>query len=721
MKTNVPEKKTAKNNKETFFLFFSGALYGAVFFKLFLTYYNETVAYTTYHKLYVLGWLISSLAGTVCIFLMKYFRKKFFPKESCFYLVFAFLNIAFLFYLLLPSQWSKPGLLVYFVILQALGFGITQFTDKFGTLSAKTNILCLLSFALGFAWFTKLYPDWYRIDDWKFYNYLFFAGIVCLFLFGIPRISQTGASDRPYWTLLNLKIQKGILLYCLAFFIIAFSINTLFNYDPYHYSFYLGPVADLAGGKSLLVNINAQYGVLVIYFLRFLFLFLPIGFVSFSIILATLTGVQYLIFYFIVRKLFGSGPLAFFALLALLLINHFAQYNGGILYPSVGPLHFGFIYVLMALIILRNEFPQKRNLLLRFETLVVAIAFFWSMEVCTWVVVSYVSFLLYESSDFKKGLKFNLDLFLKAVFPLVGWILAIAGFLYADVFRRTHEWPHWSYYLDYISSYTGGSNMLQLPGMGYWWLVVAIFYFSLYAIVGIKLSKERFIPPNFNVIVLLTFYGILQFTYYFGRANWNNLLHISMPSILLVIYWLYFIRRYDPALIPGAVKKPGYALAVFLVAFFLQKTPDLAIGKIKMQPTSVSVMLSRIYTNLFIQNHSVDPNVLQVVQLMKKYSGDAKSLVYFLGDSGLNVSMASGIINTYPYSDTDQPRYSPFAMKRILTFDPHLKAGDYIYTMNPIGFEKQLFDNLVARFDMELAETIDGISVYKIIGERKSS
>jgi hypothetical protein len=575
--------------------------------------------------------------------------------------------------------------------------------------------------ALSLAWFTKLNPDWYRIGDWKYYNYLFFATIVLLFFFGISPASKVDVSSPPYWSVFDLKVQKKIIYYCLAFILIAFSINTQFGYDPFHYSFYLGPVADLMGGKSLLVNINAQYGVLVIYFLRFFFYFLPLGFVSFSIILAILTGIQYFLFFFIARKLFASELLAFFSLVVLLLINHFAQYNDGVLFPSVGPLRFGHVYILAALILLRDQYPLKKNLFLFLENIVVGISFFWSFEVCFYIVFAYLGFLFYESFDFKNKLKFNFGFFLKRILVLAGCVLVVACFLYLDIFLRTHEWPHWSYYFDFVLSYKNGFGMLELPGIGWWWLFVGVYFFSLFAIFGISLNKNKVLPPNLNVVLLVTVYGILHFTYYFGRAASNNLFHVSMPTIFLVIYWLYFVRRYDPPSIPGVFKKLGYALTVFFVALFLQKTTDLALEKIKRQPTSVSVMLNRVYTNLFIQCHSVDPNILQTMQLMKKYSGDAKSLVYFLGDAGVNLSMASGIVNAYPYNDTIQPTVSSTALERIKSFNPELKIGDCIYTTNPGGFEKELFDKIAARFDLKLMETQNNVEVYKIMGERKTS
>ena len=719
VKPEPTKHETVKN--ETFSFFFSGALYGLVFFKLYLTNYLATIPIKTYLNLYVLGWLISATTGALCLILLKIIREKFFAKDSCFYAFMCFLNLVFALYAYQPSQWARPGLLPYFLALQPIGIVLAMLADKMGPASIKINILYGVMITVGLYWFSKINPGWAGVGDWNIFNYVFFVLIVFLFLFGMPSTSGRLVPEQHKWGILDWNVRKTIILYCVAFFLIAFSINTLFNYDPFHYSFYLGPVADLIGGKSLLANINAQYGVLVFYFLRFFFYFLPLGFVSFSLVLAILTAIQYLLFFFIVRKIFASELLAFFALIVLLIINHLIQFNNGILFPSVGPLRFGHIYVLMALILLRNQYPQKRNLFYFLESLVVGIAFFWSFEACFYIFISYLIFLLYESLSFENGAKFDFRLFLKRIMWIVGCILAIDFFIYLDVLRRTHEGPRWSYYFDFVLNYKNGFGMLELPGIGYWWLFVGVLYFSLFAIIGISMTKNKPLPKNLNVIFLLSVYGILQFTYYFGRAHSNNLFHLSMPTILLVIYWLYFIRLFDPPSVPGIVKKLGYGLSVFFMAFYLQKTTDLTIEKIKFQPTSVSVMLYRTFSLLPAQYHGLDSNSLQVVQLMKKYSGDAKALVYFFGETGLSIEMTSGIVNVYPFSDTIQPTVSPNAMDRINSFKPALKIGDCIYTTNPDDFEKKLFEKLADRFDLQLMETQNGVAVYKITGERKSS
>ena len=724
MKTKVLDKKIPAAKNENFTLFLSGALFGLVLFKFYLTRYILTVPGDghTYFHLFVAGWLVTVPAGAFLIFLLIYLKKQWFQKESCVYTLSMFLNLLSALFSYLPSQARTPGPLVLFLALQPLGAVSARVLDKFGPLSVKINLIYLLSISSCLYWLSQLYPGWYRTGDWKFYNYLFFAAVVWVFLGGVGRISGKGVPAQPAGNMTETAPGKKVLSYVLAFFLIAFSINTLFNYDPFHYSFYLGPVTDLAGGKSLLVNINSQYGILVIYFLRMFFLFLPLGFTAFSFVMAVITGIQYMLFFFVVRKLFRSEILALFSLVVLLIINHLIQLNAGILYPSVGALRFGFIYVFMALIVLRNQFPEKKRLFYWGETIVAGIAFFWSFEVCVYAVVPYLGLLVYESVDFKSPVKFRFRLFLERMMMLTGCLLVIAGLLYGDVFRRTHEWPHWSYYFDFLMTYGNGLGMLEVPPVDYWWLVAGILYFSFFALLGILFGSKNNIPPNFNLIVILVFCGILEFTYYLRRADNMNLEHTSMPAILLAIYWLYFVKRYNPPALPFMVKKTGYLVAVLLAALFLQKSTGLALQKLRMQPKSPWVMINRVLS-LPAHFRDVDAGFVQIENTMEKYSGGSKSLVYFLGEGGLGFSMYSGKTNLYPYNDIIQPTVSPKAMERILAFEPPLKPGDCIYsgTIPADGFEKKLLDKLEMKFTMELLEQSNGISVYKIVGSKTPS
>ena len=90
------------------------------------------------------------------------------------------------------------------------------------------------------------------------------------------------------------------------------------------------------------------------------------------------------------------------------------------------------------------------------ESAVVAFAAFWSFEVCVYTLPPYLGLILYESIRRDKVLKVDWGSLKKRMIVLMGFCLLFLCFIYADVYRRTNEWPHWSYYFDYISLYKNG-------------------------------------------------------------------------------------------------------------------------------------------------------------------------------------------------------------------------------------------------------------------------
>src|SRR6185503_5452113 len=113
----------------------------------------------------------------------------------------------------------------------------------------------------------------------------------------------------------------------------------------------------------------------------------------------------------------------------------------------------------------------------------------------------------------------------------------------------------WSYYFDYVFLFQGGVGSLPVPIVGYWWIILGILYFSFFTVLALWFRAKKTSTPDLNAVAFLTFYGILQFLYFFFRAHPNNLWHISMPSALLVLYWLYTLRTRNIGFLPGYFQK----------------------------------------------------------------------------------------------------------------------------------------------------------------------
>ncbi|HEY5039686.1 MAG TPA: hypothetical protein VIJ93_11490, partial [bacterium] len=320
-----------QNERENFeFLFLTG-LAGLVLFRLFFSFYFTWIPETKYEdfKAYILGWVFVPMAGWVFTGLLEKFRKKWIGDKPSFYHILALANFILVLFLFHP-RWTVPlgcftrFSLFLFVEFIGLWFAAKKKDKPGSSLTGLGDPYYFWMMGLAVAWLFNIKADLGGVVIKHPLNYLILIGGFCAFHLGIPKFSSLGKNSLSDKISVR-KIIERLLIYGVVFLVIFYLVaDSRLKYDKYHFSYYLGPLSDLLNGKSLLFNINAQYGVLVFYFLKFLFQFIPLGYTSFSLVDIILTVIQYFLFYFIARRLFKGWPIPLFSLLALLLINHFA-------------------------------------------------------------------------------------------------------------------------------------------------------------------------------------------------------------------------------------------------------------------------------------------------------------------------------------------------------------------------------------------------------------
>ena len=710
------------DNPTNFEFFLLSALSALLFFRVFLDVFSSgrPVTKDDDFTLYLIGWMFFPLLGLIFVRQLERKRHLSLIPTRYFYPVQVFLSGILLLFLLHPRHWGGHWLISACELFISFfsGFKISLWlkNNKSTFINFPDNFFynCLPLFFFG--WLITLSSDLSSLlTFWSSANILFFA------LFIIALHFQGNKTLNPIKPFVYLKtfFDTGWFLYFAVFIFIGFLIiDPNFKFNAFHSGYYLAPLTDLKAGKSLLVNINAQYGVLVYYFLGLFFKILPMGFTSFALILTVLTLIQYWLFFFTAKILLRSFSFSFLCLLTLLLINHFfAQKDFYVFLPSTGPLRFGFIYLLMFLVLLRNSRPQTAKFIFWIETFVAGTAFMWSLEVCLYTVPAYFATVIFETTKISRG-SFKIDFsgLRKRALMFSGWVILFTFFIYLDIYQRAHQLPHWSYYFDYIFLYKGGYGMLPMPQMDYWWITIGILYFSFFGVLSVILkSKNGKIPEHFNVIVLLNFYGILQFIYYLGRAHPNNLLHVSMPCVLLGFYWLSFLRQKSPNSLPEGFKKWGFTLSIVLIGILLQPPFSLALERIKQKSFSLGELSRRIA--MAARDQPRDERFSrQAEALMDQYSGKNPSLLYFFGERGVEFSIYTGRVKIYPYNDADQASICWTNLERIINFDPQLKKGDFIYLTQDLKgtFEEGLLRKTMRNYSLKPVLEKGEIFVYQI-------
>ena len=322
---------------------------------------------------------------------------------------------------------------------------------------------------------------------------------------------------------------------------IALSINVVPRWEEHHYGFFLFPMRDVAAGKSLLVNVNAQYGVGLIYVLALL-----VGGVVESITPAGLsawTNVANVALYVSIWvgcawlcRGWAIGSLFWLAVM----VNRSVGIGFAESYPSTGVWRFGLPWLLVAdAAATRGRMAPWRRLLRGAYWMVAST---WSLEVALYSAGLVAIDLVIDAV---RGWRYG-DL------PSARWRIAIraaetltgtsVGMVLLAVLTwwRAGQWPDTRRYLEYFGTYGAGFGFHQPEPCAPWSLmfvgcVLAMVVLGLRAAFGKATEVMR---REARIVALIGAYGMLQFTYYAFRPHSNNLLHVMFPPAILAVWLL---------------------------------------------------------------------------------------------------------------------------------------------------------------------------------------
>jgi hypothetical protein len=381
---------------------------------------------------------------------------------------------------------------------------------------------------------------------------------------------------------------------------VALCVNVIPPWDEIHHSFFLFPMRDVAAGKSLLVDVNAQYGVGLIYVLSFLAGGTVEGvteswpsvwwgvavYVAFWItcarlarnrVIATLAGIFLAMNYIVHLALFDNFTLVvskitpdilstwtnvanitlyvgLWAMCAWLLhdwagaavfwlavlTNRSLQLGSAESYPSTGVWRFGLAWFLVVDALAYRHRMDVRRRLLRVGYW--AVASTWSLEVALYsAVVLAVDLAIDGAIGWRHfddtGARLRLANRLGEV--LVG---VTSGFLILEAVTRwrSGNWADPDHYLEYFGTYGAGLGFSQ-PEPWAAWSPMLIGCAGAMVIFGVRAVLGKVGEParrDSRALALVGAYGVAQFTYYVYRSHPNNLLHVMFPSAVLVVYLL---------------------------------------------------------------------------------------------------------------------------------------------------------------------------------------
>lgn len=371
-------------------------------------------------------------------------------------------------------------------------------------------------------------------------------------------------------------------------------LNTRMLVDIHHQSHFLMPVVDLINGKSLLADINAQYGVGVHYLIGMMFLWNPllISFPAFTFVtnlgeLALAAGL------FVLAGRVSRWSASYMLLIGVVMALHrFGNVANPSAYASTGAIRFGLGWLAIACLTSRRlrRHPRAGAACLG---LVAGLASVHSLEVFIYTTALVVCGLGMEwvrhqvSGDgggvVPVGRVTHPRLALMPSAVAVG--AGMVGFhvaLLLDVVRRSGHLPDWRHYTQYLSVYDGGFGFVP-PEVRSPWLAMFLVCAITLIVVGAQWASrlteavDADAVPVAETVILTAVYGMLQFSYFAFRSHPNNLYHLMYPVAIIAVYWLHRLQQRGGDLWDGPMM-PLVAGAIVAVSMVMARGASVALA-----------------------------------------------------------------------------------------------------------------------------------------------
>ena len=179
---------------------------------------------------------------------------------------------------------------------------------------------------------------------------------------------------------------------------------------------------EILHGRTMLVDVFAQYGVGDMYFLAGLFSLIPIGYGTFALVISAFTILEFVAIYAIVRIAGRSQLVAVLASVVAIVFALYGEvYEAFDVFPSTGVLRFGlpWVVILLETLAARTSGGGRRARL--GSAAVTALASLWSFETFAYALGAYLAIAGLEAvagrTAWRRAVRLRL-------FPLVAFILA---------------------------------------------------------------------------------------------------------------------------------------------------------------------------------------------------------------------------------------------------------------------------------------------------------
>lgn len=453
-----------------------------------------------------------------------------------------FLADAFIGHTPRPEPLEIPLYFLGFLVIPVLALGFYWLQTK-GALKYLAGFFVVVAL-----WKARHYLYNFQLPDFAFYvNYLNSKGLgqglwlVFTKRIFVLRLAMVAAVVvyflvryfwKPVWTEALFKTNNAKILQKLEPATLILLGLLLFHpnlpYDEGHYNFMIGPVHDMLTGKPLLYETSNQYGVLNMYFLYAIFKwFGRISYEGFSLVLFVFYYAYYLALYYFIKSWLKSNLFAYLGLGLIVAVTYFLQVSPTLTafnFPAMSPFRQGMYVPLLFLLL--YYFRTKNSKVREAAIVTSAAAVFWNYD--TGIALAIATFLTLGLGEKLRG-------WVTLARKYVVYGLAVFGLINLGNYLRFGTIPDWLGSFGQTLIYSKGLAQIPLPIFGFFEVFVLVYLGILLHFFYQKQQGQKVDP----ILFFLAVYGIFSFTYYIGVSAWNVFYQVSVPLILISLYFSY--------------------------------------------------------------------------------------------------------------------------------------------------------------------------------------
>jgi hypothetical protein len=496
-----------------------------------------------------------------------------------------------------------------------------------------------------------------------------------------------------------------------------------------NHNYFLGPALDVLHGRAMLVNTFSQYGVGVMDVLAAIFVVVPMGYGTFTLVLSGLTALFFTLFYVVLRWSTESLVIAAVGVTVAVVLDVFGQLDYYTWFPSTGVLRFGLPWLVILFSLASARTVTRKRLFNALVFAVVAVAAVWSGETGVYCLGTAVALACLDAAAGDTPARERVRLAGRRIAQLLA--TSVCALLMFSLLTRIFAgaWPNWGGYLYYVRLYTtGGFGNLPIepwsPGLA----LGAMYTVSAIVIILFVLTRPEFVRERivaFRAASGLTVLGALVYTYFLGRAHPNNLIHISPPAIALLCVWLGIARltvnsRVVVAIASGTAVFFGAMIVASEAEDISEKYPTTALAAVLGGAPSLTSELSTLW-----HNPVVDPSSVHVAQFVSSLGRLRTSTTLLLTPNVETEALVRlGSANAVESSNPCQESLSTQAPGQVAKTVHSLQPGGIVITSTapnnagtPLPIEQYTLALLRARFTLrEIANDGKGMRAFRMTG-----